>query len=122
MPSTDRLPRPSHCRTLLPNRPTTVRALAVSRHQLRASPVHLPLSRLAPQSLHSRPLDHPRSPSPVPFDPHSWRRRLVIRFFRRWFPVIVNREFGYQLLDRVLHPLKLFLVQNAALRVDGGEL
>jgi MFS family permease len=23
------------------------------------------------QSLHSRPLDHPRSPSPVPFDPHS---------------------------------------------------
>src|ERR1700722_13211971 len=47
--------------------------------------------------------------------------RLVNGFFRRWFPVIVNREFGYQLLDRVLHPLKLFLVQNAALRVDGGE-
>jgi hypothetical protein len=23
------------------------------------------------------------------------RSRLVIRFFRRWFPVIVNREFGY---------------------------
>src|ERR1700686_1878567 len=41
MPSTDRLPRPSHCRTLLPNRPATVRALAVSRHQHRASPALL---------------------------------------------------------------------------------
>jgi MFS family permease len=30
------------------------------------------------QSLHSRPLDHPRSPSPVPFDPHSWRRRATV--------------------------------------------
>ena len=58
MPSTDRLPRPSHCRTLLPNRPATVRALAVSRHQHRASPVHLPLSLLAPQSL---PFWPPRS-------------------------------------------------------------
>jgi hypothetical protein len=36
-----------------------LRALAVSRHQHRASPVHFPLSLLAPQSLHSRPLDDP---------------------------------------------------------------
>src|ERR1700730_11479717 len=38
------------------------------------------------------------------------------------FPIIVRREFRYQLLDRVLHPLKLFAVQNAALRVLRGEL
>jgi hypothetical protein len=78
MPSTDRLPPPSHRRTLLPNRPAALRALAVSRHQHRASPVHFPLSLLAPQSLHSRPLDDPRALSPVPFDPHSSRRRATV--------------------------------------------
>ena len=30
------------------------------------------------KSLHSRPLDDPRSPSPVPFDPHSSRRRATV--------------------------------------------
>ena len=50
------------------------------------------------------------------------RGRRVIGLFRCGFPIIVRREFRYQLLNRVLHPLKLFAVQNAALRVLRGEL
>jgi len=36
------------------------------------------LSSAAPQSLRSSPPDNPRSPSPVPFDPHSSRRRATV--------------------------------------------
>ena len=49
-------------------------------------------------------------------------RDRPIRIFRCWFLVVVSREFGYQLLDRVLHPIKLFAVQNATLRILRGEL
>jgi hypothetical protein len=38
MPATDRLPRPSHRSTWLPDRPATLRALAVSRHRHTSGP------------------------------------------------------------------------------------
>jgi len=50
MPPTGRLPRASHPRSLLPNRPAPLRAPVVSRHRHSANPARIPLSLFAPQS------------------------------------------------------------------------
>jgi hypothetical protein len=59
MPPTDRLSRPSHRRTLLPNRPVTLRALAVSRQPHSASPVRIRLWLFARRAPRFGPLETP---------------------------------------------------------------